>query len=145
MLYIFEIHLSLVRMTIFKCGDIIIELKDRYKYLGVWLQEHLDRKTMSKAFAQSANRALGLLIAKFKSCGGMPFKVFTELFNTVVQPILDYACPIWGHLDFSHVNAVYYRAQRFFLGVGKYTSNLAVIGEMGWKTPVACFIKVLNS
>ena len=46
--------------------------------------------------AQSASRALGLVIAKCKTVGGVP---------------------------------------RFFLGVGKYTPNAAVLGEMGWIPP----------
>jgi hypothetical protein len=34
--------------------------------------------------AQSANRALGLLIAKFKILGGMPYNVYTKLFDSMV-------------------------------------------------------------
>ena len=39
---------------------------------------------------------------------------------------------IWGCKNFSFINAIHNRACRFFLGVGKYTPNAAVAGDMGW-------------
>ena len=41
-----------------------------------------------------------------------------------------------GNKSFSCINAVHNRAMRFYLGVGKYTPNAAVSGEMGWVPPV---------
>ena len=50
---------------IFKCGNSILKIVDSYTYLGVLLTEHLDFKLTAKFVAQSASRALGLLIAKY--------------------------------------------------------------------------------
>lgn len=52
---------------------------EKYKYLGLILTEFLDFHVMAKAVAASAGRALGVLIAKFKASGGMPYKCFTTL------------------------------------------------------------------
>ena len=99
--------------------------------------EHLDFNVTAKAVAQSASRALGLLIAKCKSVGGMPYDVYTKLYNTLVWPVINYGAAIWGTRTYSCIDAVHNRAMRFFLGVGKYTPNAAVAGEMVWIPPFA--------
>ena len=120
----------------FTCGSIQLKIVDRYTYLGVVLHEHLDYNITVKAVAQSAGRALGLLIAKCKSIGGLPFSVFTKLYDSVVWPVVNYSAPLWGFRSYSCIEAVHNRAQRFFLGVGKYTPNDGISGEMGWKPPI---------
>jgi hypothetical protein len=65
----------------------------------------------------------------------MPFKCFTLLYDSMVWPVLDYGAAIWGSREFSCVKAVQHRACRFHLGVGRYTPNQAVLGDMGWLTP----------
>ncbi len=60
---------------VFKYGDYDIKLVPLYKYLGLVLNEHLDNQLMDKVVAKSANRALGLLIAKSKVTVGMPYDV----------------------------------------------------------------------
>lgn len=82
-----------------------------------------------------ANRALGAIIAKCRCMGGFPFKCYTKLFESLVLPILTYAAAVWGYKSYSCDNAVFNRACRFYLGVGKYTPKAAVQGDMGWKTP----------
>ena len=118
---------------VFTFGDGSISVIDRYTYLGVVLSEYLDYNIMVKCVAQSASRALGLLIAKCKAIGGVPYNVFTKLYDSVVWPVINYSAPIWGFRSYSYIHAVHNRAMRFFLGVGKYTPNDAVSGEMAWK------------
>ena len=62
----------------FRCGTQNLIITDRYTYLGITLNEFLDFSATAKAVVQSASRALGLLIAKFKSMGGMPYDVYTK-------------------------------------------------------------------
>ena len=54
----------------------------------------------------------------------------------MVWPVISYGAAIWGTKEYSCINAVQHRACRFFLGVGKYTPNAAVNGEMGWQPPL---------
>jgi uncharacterized protein YeaO (DUF488 family) len=96
------------------------------------LTQHLDYTVMAKNAAQSATRALGLLIAKSKAHGGLPFDCFSRLYDSLVWPILEYGAAIWGTRSHSCVKAVQNRACRFFLGVGRYTPTHAVMGDMGW-------------
>ena len=116
----------------FSCGESTLDITQQYKYLGLILQEHLDYSITAKAVAQSASRALGLLIAKAKAYGGFPFGTFTRLYDATVNSVISYGASIWGTREYSCISAVQHRACRFFLGVGKFTPNAAVEGDMGW-------------
>ena len=50
----------------FSCGNDEILLVDKYKYLGLVFNEHLNHNIMAKCVADSANRALGVIIANLK-------------------------------------------------------------------------------
>ena len=47
----------------FRCGDIEIGYTDKYKYLGVCHQEHLDLSVTVTEVSKSATRALGKVIS----------------------------------------------------------------------------------
>ena len=126
----------------FTCGEHDLEIVDRYVYLGLSINEFLDFNFTAKIVSQSAGRALGLLIAKFKALGGMPYNVFTKLYDSLVWPVISYGAAIWGDRSFSCIDAIQNRAMRFFLGVGKYTPTAAVSGDMGW---IPCHIRQWKS
>ena len=101
----------------------------QYTYLGLLLTEHLDYSLTAKNVAKAANRALyGLIIAKDKAFGSLPFRSYTKLFDTMVWSVINYGSAIWGTKQYSCINAIQTRAERYFLGVRKYTQNLAVHG-----------------
>ena len=79
---------------------------------------------------------MGLVIANCKYAGGVPYNVFKKLYDTIVWPVIGYGAAVWGYRSFACINAVHHRAMRFFLGVGKYTPNAALVGEMAWLPPV---------
>ena len=54
-------------------------------------------------------------------------KLFSGLLSTIAHRL--------GFRSYSCIDAVHNRAMRFYLGVGKYTPNDAVAGEMGWQPP----------
>ena len=120
---------------LFKYGQQDISITDKYVYLGMLFTELLDMQQTCKSISQSANRALGLLIAKSKAIGGMPFETFSKLYDSLVQPIIDYSAGIWGTNSVPFIGSVQRRAERYFLGVGRYTPNAALHGELGWKSP----------
>ncbi len=110
-----------------------IAIVDSYKYLGLYLNEHLDVEQIVKSIAKAAHLSLGLLIARHKALGGMPHHVFSRLYNAIVSPVIEYATSIWGHKEFRCINAVQNRACRYIMGVSRCTPNSAVQGDMGWK------------
>lgn len=58
--------------------------------------------------------------------------MFSKLYKATVEPILFYGSGIWGTKSYNCVNVVQNKACKLFLGVGKYTFNLAVRGDMNW-------------
>ena len=117
---------------VFKCGENNLEYFSSYKYLGIWLNEHLNiNKTVSE-LAKSAGRALSALYTKCLRAGGMTLDVFQKLYEMLVEPVLFYASCIWG------ISSVHNKACQYFLGGGKYASNVALRDDMGWNS---CFVK----
>ena len=125
----------------FMCGANRLDVVTKYKYLGLWFTEHLDLRYMADQIAASAQRALGVLIVKSRIAGGLPYQVYTKLYQSLVQSILDYGVCVWGHKEYPSIMAVQHRAIRSFLGVHDRTSTSAILGEMGW-TPQAILQKV---
>jgi hypothetical protein len=62
-------------------------------------------------------------------------KVMCQLFNSLVRPLLSYACEVWtcciGVKGFQQVEQVHIMFLRGILGVNKTTSTFAVLGEFG--------------
>ncbi len=48
----------------FTCGKIDIDYCMEYKYLGMWLNEHLNYKKTVAEICKAANRAFGVVMAK---------------------------------------------------------------------------------
>ena len=109
-----------------------VECVDRYKYLGIFLNEFLDFNSTASVLANSASRALGSICSKFKKVNGFRFATFTKLFDTGVAPILDYASSIWGYQGYTQIESIQNKAVRFFLGVHRFACNYAINGDTGW-------------
>lgn len=60
---------------------------------------------------------------------------YNKLFDNTVLSVIGYGAGIWGHKKHSSICAIQNKAARFYLCVGKYTPNAAVLGDMAW-TPV---------
>ena len=130
---------------LFTCGTDQLNIVEQYVYLGLTLTEFLDYNVTAKLVSQSAGRALGLLIAKFKSLGGMPFDVYSKLYDSLVWPVIAYGAALWGDRTFACIDAVQNRAMRFYLGVGRYTPTAAVAGDMGWEPTIVKQWKCVGS
>ena len=113
------------------------EKSNGYKYLGLVLNENLSYEEMAKNVAKSASRALGIVIAKYKSLGGLPFNSYTKLYESIVWRTISYGAAVWGTRQFSCINTIQLRAASFFLGVGKYTPNAGMLEDTGWEPVLA--------
>ena len=81
----------------FKCGEDNIEVVEKYKYLGLRFTDMLALNCMAKQVAASAHRALGLLSAKYKALSCFPHECYHNMYNSLVQSIIDYGACILGH------------------------------------------------
>ena len=84
----------------FLCGDLNLDITSQYKYLGLLVHEHLDYNITAKAVAQSASHALGLLTAKTKTFGGLPFGTLSRLYDSTVFFVISYGASICIVLQF---------------------------------------------
>ena len=106
----------------------------KYKYLGLWLTEFLYGQGNIKNCTPSSVP----FNCQIKSTqhGGMPYRVFTYLYNELVLPIIQYGAAVWCQNEFSCITAVYNRACGFYLGVGRRTLNAAISGSYGVDAPM---------
>ena len=119
----------------FKIGENKIEIKETYKYLGCILSETFDFRVTATALAESAGRALGSLINKYRAADGLTFSVYAKLYHSCVVPIMDYCAGVWGFKSYPKCNTIHNRAIRAYLGVHSKSSNLASRGDVGWTDP----------
>jgi hypothetical protein len=136
----------------------LIEKVKQYRYLGVMFKAS---GSFSDAKEELYKRGLKALFKMYKCFEGHKPKIKTLLhvFDHTVKPILTYGSEVWGTFDpqklldkgdnyFSKlcndlkVEKAHMKFCKFSLGVGKRSSNLAVIGELG-RYPL--FIEILIS
>ena len=116
----------------FKIDNCTLDIDNRYRYLGVIFDEHLDFDKCAKTLSDAAGRALGSIITKFEQFKNIGYKTFTKLYKSGVSSILDYGASVWGYGNHKYGQQVQNRAIKYFLGVHQNAPNLAVQSEMGW-------------
>ena len=66
--------------------------------------------------------------------GGV-WRFMIQMITKTVWKYGDVNSKIWGHREFTCIEAVHNLMYQYFLGVNKYTPNAAVGGDMGVKVP----------
>ena len=66
---------------------------------------------------------------------GLPFNVYSILYNSCVTSISDYASEIIGYTQYDHSVQLQTRAIRAFLGLPKNGCNIGVLSEVDWLLP----------
>ena len=116
----------------FRFHDSKLDCVTEYKYLGVYIDEHL---TYNKAFEilnKSAQRALGECVKKFNQATDMTCDVYTLLYNSYVAPVLDYGSSVYTVGKTSEYDKVQNSAIRYYLGVNKFIPICAFQLDMMW-------------
>jgi hypothetical protein len=80
---------------IFQCSENTLDYCESYKYLGVWMDEHLTFNKNAKELVKAASRVLGSLMTKVNIAGGMTYKVYNKLYTSMIEPILMYGSGVW--------------------------------------------------
>ena len=100
---------------VFKVGDNVLEVTEKYKYLGVvFFSEKGDFNLNTTNPAKGGGRALGSIITKLRNLKEFGIKTFEKLYNSCVVPILDYQSSVWGYKDYNDIDAVQNRTIRLF-------------------------------
>ena len=146
------VHFRKVRVSItdflFTFQNKTVDIVQKYKYLGLILEEHLDFKASINELCSKGGRALGACISKFKTLKDVGYITYKKMFDCTVVPIIDYFAGVWGHTKHDDCSKLQNRALRYFLGVGPKTPIPALHGEVNWVSPfsrhVACITKLCN-
>ena len=114
----------------FKLGQNTIQYVECYRYLGILLDEHLKMNNCVSALCESANRALGGVISKFKQLNDLSYDVFIKLYETGVIPVVNYGAGVWGYDKYEICDKLQNKAMCYFLGVSKFAPTAALIGDL---------------
>ena len=117
--------------TIFSLGEDQIDITDKYKYLGIYLNEYLDFNVTCETLAGAAGRALGGVISKFKQFKDVGFNTFDKMYHSGVTSVMDYCAGVWGFKKIEACDKIQLRALRYYLGVHAKTPILAIEGDTG--------------
>ncbi len=112
-----------IRDVTFQFGEHEVKKVDKYKYLGVYLNEYLDYQTIANTLSGAVGRALDSVISKFKSFRNGGFKIYSKLYHSRVVPILDYCSGVFEFKKRDTCNKVQQSALRCFLGIHSKTPS----------------------
>ena len=116
-------------------NNTLIDVVNEYRYLGFDITEHMDYKHSASILNKAASRALGSITAKYISLNGTSYQTFTHVYNTLVAPVMDYACELWVSFKYDGFNTIQHRAMRTYLGVGMCAPLQAIYGDLAGVTP----------
>ena len=106
-----------------------------YKYLGCYINEHLDYNYTSEMQSDSAGRALSSIITKLIKDKGFPFSVYSTLYQACVCSISQYGAEVYGFKQYDGAFKLHLRAARAFLGLPKNVASFGLVSELDWLLP----------
>ena len=74
----------------------ILQEVDKFKYLGMTFNRTVNLKYSQKALVQQSIEARAVLEGYLRKHRHMPVNMIFDLFDTLIKPILLYACEVWG-------------------------------------------------
>ena len=105
----------------------------RYTYLGIIVDEFTTYQDTVQAKIEKATGAFYAMVAQLGQIGGASHRVYKNLFDSMIAPVLDYGAPVWsrfaGNRDIEKVRNLAYR---YFLGVGRKHPLAAASRDMCW-------------
>ena len=101
-----------------------------YKYLGIFFTTRLSFVSACKDLASRGKRSLLCIMKSLSSINNASLKLFTKIFDSHVQPVVQYGSEIWGMTQAAiHCESVHLFALKRFLGLDMRTPNDLVYGE----------------
>ena len=137
-----EVNSSKTKVVVFSRGRINYDTYDfmfreenletisEYKYLGITFNYNGRFRNGQIELTKKATRAMYSLIGKCRKYD-LPIDLQLELFNTMVMPIMTYACEIWGYSVNRELKLLQMKFYKQVLHVHRNTSTDIVYGELG--------------
>jgi hypothetical protein len=80
-----------------------IQRVETARYLGVTLDTQLNLSALVNQVGKKAAQGLGVLGLLLNRINGLSVRNGVLLYNHLIRPMMDYACPIWRSAAGSHV------------------------------------------
>ena len=103
-----------------------------YKYLGIEMQRRRAWSSYKQRVLAKARRVSWMIKAVCSKNEFISVKVQASMWCTLVRPILEYGCEVWGGGEWKEAEALQRNMARFILGHKKTADNVAAIAELGW-------------
>ena len=87
---------------------------------------------MLKLLTAAPSRSFGRVHTIFKSLGNMGIKSYETLYESYIDPIMNYASGVWGYGNFEAPRVLQNRIMPFYFDVHKYAPVAATKLEMDW-------------
>ena len=100
------------------------------------LNYSLNYKNSVQILAESASKALSLIITKMIKAGGLPYNVYSKLYESCCTSISDYGGEVVGYQVYESTLKVHLKAARAYLGVPINSSIPGVLSEISWMEPI---------
>ena len=107
-----------------------IEIVSEFNYLGLVFSCGAAFAKATNMLSSKAVKAMNGLFANVKYID-VPVKTMFNLFDSLVAPILNYACEIWGCTRAENCERIHRKFCKWVLNVKINTNNYAIYGETG--------------
>ena len=110
-------------------------MSDTVKYLGVTIDKRLSWKYHIESVCSKCSSALGLLK---KVMSSLPTSLRKQLYQTLVQPHLDYCSVVWAECslqDAKKLDSIQRRGMRLILNESYECSSSSMRERLGWMPP----------
>ena len=119
----------------FQFNNKVVAYCQSYKYLGCFIDQHLDYKFTVDILADSAGKALSSVITKMIKNKGFPYSIYTMLYQACVSSVSLYGSEIYGYRHYESLFRLHLRAARAYLGLPKNVASFGLISELDWLLP----------
>ena len=113
-------------------GENVMTVVNQYKYLGIYLSTRLTFSHALNDMAQCAKKGVVGIFKLLWSLGERSPSIFFKLFDTQIQPMLNYGAEMWGlEADHTPIERIHLFAIKRFLKTSIRTPNVMAYGETG--------------
>ena len=114
----------------FTLDNVVIEIINKYKYLGIWFSQSGSFLNTRKHIAQQAKKAMILLFMRTNNLD-IPLDLQLKLFDHTVLPILIYSCEVRGYENLDLIEKIHSDFLRKITLARKSTPLYMLYGELG--------------
>ena len=101
-------------------------------YLKYVLHEHLSETKNVEILITAASSSFGRIHSIFRPLANMGIKTYETLYQSYVDPIMNYVFGVWGFRHYDAPRCLQNRILRFFWGVNKFAPAVATKLEKNW-------------